>query len=199
MRKDCSFIPLPLPNDLLDDFGNTGYRTGLEDQPYYLYVGDIVERKGVNELIQVFSSPQWGYAHHLLLLVGRNIDPNIVSNIPTNIRYLGEKDAPLVAALMKQSKGVLLPTKSDLFPRTVLEALVCGCKVLATKQALSFGYHSKVINNLFLAENSEPESLLTALFELENSPLENNNYDFQRHRISVVLPLYKQIYSSLLS
>lgn len=104
-----------------------------EREKYFLYVGRIVEEKGVFHLIDIFSSRP--YKHMSLVLVGDGPEKNEAikrANGAKNIVFKGYINASKIPTLMKESLGVIVPSEwFDVQPNVVLESLLMKVPVIA--------------------------------------------------------------------
>ncbi len=101
-----------------------------------LFVGTIVQRKGVHELLEVWEELSGQFPRARLVLVGPQ-DPNeqhprllrIATSLPPNATYLGfRKDAQ---ELLAASDLFVLPSYGEAMPISISEAMMIGCPVVA--------------------------------------------------------------------
>lgn len=101
-----------------------------EDKFTFLFVGRIVQDKGINELAWAFKQLREKYENVRLLLVGRFEDEVDPVNAETrayiekclDIEYLGEQSGADLLACYAVSDCFVFPSYREGFPNTVLEA-----------------------------------------------------------------------------
>lgn len=115
-----------------------------------LFIGSIVERKGVDILVQAFVQASRKNDDLYLLMVGprtRNENPTIddqfVKNIEAvihdaglagRIQFLGlVQDRARLADLYRAADLFVFPSRNEGLPNVVLEAMACGLPVFVTK------------------------------------------------------------------
>ncbi len=106
------------------------------EQCILLFIGTIVQRKGVHELLEVWEELSGQFPQARLVLVGPQ-DPNeqhprltrIAESLPANTTYLGfRKDAQ---ELLAASDLFVLPSYGEAMPISISEAMMIGCPVVA--------------------------------------------------------------------
>ncbi|VAW76714.1 hypothetical protein MNBD_GAMMA12-3540 [hydrothermal vent metagenome] len=169
-------------------------------------VGALKEEKGFNCLIDSFSlfliaAP---YAHeYKLVIVGegllrntlqKQINDNGLSNF---VSLVGHKTVNELVDLYNESEIFVLSSISEGFPKVLLEAISCGCKIVSTKvgsvpEILSnYEYLVDVCNNDDLANKIVSISQLKYVF-FSNYYLEiKNRYEWDKVRET-----YESIYKA---
>ena len=100
-----------------------------------LYVGTLVKRKGVEYLIKSFVELAAGIT---LDIMGDGPDRRRLENLTktlkleNRIKFLGPQRQETVAKTLRERKIYVLPSLSEGFPITLLEALSSGCAVITT-------------------------------------------------------------------
>ncbi len=133
---------------------------------YFLYVGRIVEEKGVFRLIDIFSSRP--YRHMSLVLAGDGPEKNEAikrANGAKNIVFKGYVNASKIPTLMNESLGVIVPSEwFDVQPNVVLESLLMKVPVIAPNRQNFKEIINK--NSGFLYDSdSQLKKILTVLWE----------------------------------
>lgn len=99
----------------------------------YLFVGRLLEWKGLRELIAAFLQLQNRYA--VLWVAGEGPLKNEVANAVTlqsNVHYLGRLNGKTLIACYHASDIVVVPSYHDPWGLVVNEAMAAGCPVIAT-------------------------------------------------------------------
>lgn len=103
----------------------------------FIFVGHIIPAKGIFELIQA------------IIAIGQNINLTMVGPVEADIkkqlielaskkdygswlRLVGVKSKTEILDMMQRSHVLLLPSYTESFPNVILEAMACGCPVIAT-------------------------------------------------------------------
>lgn len=127
-----------------------------------IFVGRVTRQKGIIELFEAANSlPDVEF-----LIVGPADDPDIVFPEKSNIVVLGKKEHNEAIELMKQSDALILPSYSEGFPLSVLEAMSCGLPVIAT----NVGSISDMIGEAggVLTEKENPVQLVQAINSIKD-------------------------------
>lgn len=110
-----------------------------------LFVGAIRHCKGVDVLFEALRDPSLADPHVRLLVAGeplyegyrREVDwlkeRAVALGIAHRITWLGGRSPAEVAALMRQSSVVVLPSRAESFGAVLIEAMACGTPVVATR------------------------------------------------------------------
>jgi len=128
-------------------------------RPAAIFVGGLVPRKGIQDLVAAFRSPSLAGAE--LWVVGdgpgRWVE-NLRRQAPSNIIWLGRKTILETAALLGRAWCLVLPTRADTCPNVVKEARVIGLPVITTPCGGQVSYieHDR---NGFLVRPGEVERL----------------------------------------
>ena len=192
IRPNSKYMPIPIQFERLETNKDV-----KGNKKYCIYVGDITKRKGVDVILEIFSKKAHGYSKMDLLLIGRAVEPSLINEISSsNIKYLGEMKWEELTKLIKLSDCLLLPTKSDLFPRVVVEGLYLGVKVLTTNSAISFSLMHD-INNLYIAEGNNVKEILKCLNFTMKQNLKAANYPFDIHQLRNLSNKYEKYYDEL--
>lgn len=104
-------------------------------------VGSLKNEKGFKFLIEAFNEMLNENIHlneYKLIIVGEgllryDLNKQIISaNMNNNISLIGHLDRSDIINLYNESELFVLSSISEGFPKVVLEAMACGCKIVAT-------------------------------------------------------------------
>jgi glycosyltransferase involved in cell wall biosynthesis len=125
-----------------------------------LFLGTIGLRKGMARLLEAMRLLD-GQGVQLTLAGPSELDPQAWAGAP-NIRWLGPVPRSQVSALYARAHAMILPTLSDGFAITQLEALAHGCPVIASR------FCGEVVTpglNGWLLSSLEPEAIAATITE----------------------------------
>jgi len=102
-----------------------------------LFVGHLIPRKAILELIEAYSKMQYLNKTKLLIVGNGELQNEVIHkinslNLNDDAILLGVKSHIEIAKLMNESTILCLPSYSEGTPNVVLEALSCGLPVVAT-------------------------------------------------------------------
>ncbi|WP_342872220.1 glycosyltransferase family 4 protein [Psychroserpens sp. AS72] len=148
-----------LPNSVKD------YSTSLEhintSKNNFLYVGRLHRSKGIDVLIQSFALALKKFPNIQLSIIGHGaileelMELTSVLGVSNNITFLGEKNKKDVLEAYKESYCTIIPSNSEAFGFTVIEAMSVGTCVI--------GANNTGIKEIIIPEESG------LLFETGNS------------------------------
>lgn len=109
-----------------------------ERKKQFVTVGRLEPQKGLFYLLDAFKIFLNSNPDYNLVLIGQGqlkqelIDYCLQINIKDNVQFLGQKDRAEVIRYYNESEVFVLSSLWEGFPKVVLEAMSCGCKVIAT-------------------------------------------------------------------
>jgi glycosyltransferase involved in cell wall biosynthesis len=105
---------------------------GPEDVPVAIYVGRLVESKGVKALIAAQRRVHAATGARLAVVGGGPLATPLRSTAPSGVSFLGPRQPAEVAALLRGADLAVVPSLDEPWGTVVLEALACGCPVVAS-------------------------------------------------------------------
>lgn len=168
-----------------------------DDMPYLLFVGQLLERKSIIEVIDAFNIFVKKYPDFHLVLVGRNMVGELIEekiNKNKNIIHIKPVPREKVVALMQLAEMIVQPSRVEGIPRVSLEALSLGKKVLLPPCVPEFV--SK--NEIFSIKHVTTSEIVNAMFRI----YETNDvpkYDLSVHNPSESLKVLHDVYIKTLS
>lgn len=144
-------------------------------------VGSLKKEKAFDVLIEALSKLP---SPHKTAIAG---DGNLKSNLEelakanhVNVNFMGHQNREKVEELYSKSMVFVLSSRSEGFPKVLLEALRSGCRVVATdvgsvKEVLGESYP-------YICEPDNPIALSEAIQGIIN----DNSFDFNEHRENTI-------------
>ena len=135
------------------------------------FVGGLNAHKGVPLILDALQILPYSVHIHTLHFVGDG--PNrkeyeaLADQLNLNIQFHGFLAKPEVHEILRQSHALLLPSKSEGFPKVVGEAMAYGCVPIVSKVSCIQDYITNGDNG-FLLESLAPQSLVNCLNQLAN-------------------------------
>lgn len=150
-RYGSKFNFITIPNGIDTDYFKP--LVDVKKKGYVLYVGRLLRRKGVDNLIEASKLlPEIdfkfiGKGHLSKEIKGKNLEYlGFVDNLP---RYYNEATV------------CIFPSNSENYPLVGLEAMACGTPIITT--SVGFSEYVNSGNNGIILENNSPESIASAI------------------------------------
>lgn len=105
------------------------FPVGLGDEGYVLFVGRLMTAKGID--IAVEAAERVG--RKLLVAGAGPLESTLRARAPNHVKLLGNVSETDVARLYRGASVCVLPSQSEGYPLTVLEALSSGSPVISTQ------------------------------------------------------------------
>lgn len=144
---------------------------GIDDKAVVIaYAGRLLPEKGIPQLLKAFTAVRKKYKNIYLLLAGDGVLDTFVNEQKSeHIIPLGRRTLEEVLVLLAESDIFCLPSYSEGFSTSILEAIVCRCFVVTTerggaKETFPTGEYGMVI------KNNDVGLLTDALVKAVNSP-----------------------------
>ncbi|MFT4224759.1 glycosyltransferase family 4 protein [Dysgonomonas sp.] len=121
----------------------------VHNKSHFVVIGQLVPRKAIMELIDVFQSIEQEY--RLVIIGGGELEEKIKETInnTSRILYKGKMSPEEIQEELSNSDVLLLPSIFDGWGCTTNEAIVQGCRVIVSD---SSGSHSIIKKNRFLGQ-----------------------------------------------
>jgi glycosyltransferase involved in cell wall biosynthesis len=196
-EKKHSLVPNPVNLPKLVGKGDLEKIAPGVKPPFFLFVGQLLERKSISETLEAFALFQKEFSDFSFIVVGRNMLGNSIENrmgTIKNVSYLGALDRGQVLELMVLSEAVLQPSKVEGIPRVTLEALALGKKVLLPPCVPEFIQD----NALFSIQSVSIEEIFKALKRIAKTD-QLPTYDLSIHHPENSKKFLLDIYSTLLT
>lgn len=107
---------------------------GLDDTRLMVaFVGRFIPEKGVASLLEASKSNELAKFGAVFVMAGDGpLAPDVEKAQGDTLRWVGRLSAPDVSAFLQQADLLCLPTRSEGFSTTLLEAAACGCPAVVT-------------------------------------------------------------------
>lgn len=131
--RPCRVLPNPYDDELF-------YNDGSDRDRDILFVGRLVEEKGLMLLLEAFKLLS-NDGCHSLTIIGNGPQMSVaeefvrLSELGARVNFLGHQNAPCVADQMRRHRVLVVPSIWDEpFGLVVLEGLACGCRIVAANR-----------------------------------------------------------------
>lgn len=176
-----------------------------EKNPYAIFVGTLIPRKGIEDLVAAFGRMDVRYR---LKVIGRG-NAKYVRELQrrstNNIEWLGEQPLEEVQKEMSGASCLVLPTRADTSPNVVKEARVIGMPVITTRHGGQSSYVRDGEDGYFVDCGSIPELIaaITGLCQDKEQVLTMGRVGKQRYQNKLqaeataraFLSIYKKVLS----
>jgi glycosyltransferase involved in cell wall biosynthesis len=195
-----------IPNPVGSQFSNDDPQVGRE--AIVLGVGRLGPEKGFDLLIEAFAHVAQKHAEWSLVLAGEgpleeSLKDLAARRLPDGaVRFAGLVKHP--ERLYRRAGLFVMSSRFEGFPNALLEAMACGCAVIATDCP---GGTSEIVRhgiNGLLVPPDNAEELAQMLEQLLDDPAERNRLavgatqSTDRFRIAGILPLWEDCLSQVL-
>ncbi len=112
---------------------------GLRDEPVALFVGQLVARKGIRDLLDVWPAVRAALGDVTLAVVGEGEEAPAVRRLAatpeSGLVYLGRRDD--VPELLRAATVFVMPSANESFGCAVVEAMACGVPVVVGRTGIA--------------------------------------------------------------
>lgn len=157
-RQDINVAPMGV--DMSERFVPPA--TPVNNSSNLIFVGRLVESKGVGTLLQAFSLLAENYPELKLSILGDGPNKRVLVNqvktlgLDPRVVFHGSVSQDQLPAYYHQASIAILPSKSEGLGLVVVEALACGCAVIASDlPAIKDVITHKESGLLFETDNAE--------------------------------------------
>jgi len=132
--ENINLVPNPISNDFLDSVNSTPVLQE-RNRSTILFVGHVIQDKGIYELVEVVSKLK---PVHELRLIGpyeahvKDELLKLADKAQNKINFIGAQPTEVVIQEMARCGIFVLPSYSEGFPNVILEAMVSSCPIVAT-------------------------------------------------------------------
>jgi glycosyltransferase involved in cell wall biosynthesis len=140
----------------------------------FLFIGQLIQRKGIEYLLQACKILQsWGYETYELIVIGIGSQQEELATYSQqhslNVKWIGSVDYSSLGFYFQNADVFVLPSLEDTWGMVVLESMLFGKPVLCSRWA---GASEMIVDgaNGYLFEPKEPEELAKIMGHLINHP-----------------------------
>jgi len=130
----CTAIPNPIDTDAIRKAASLPTSGRLPDKPFVLGVGRLVPQKGFDLLIKAFCRSK-AASDHALVILGEGPERERLTRLIRDLRVEDKVRLPGSMAspppYMRAARCFVLSSRWEGWPNVVMEAMACGCPVIA--------------------------------------------------------------------
>lgn len=150
------------------------FRAELElDKDDFLvaFVGRLIPEKGISAIIEASRTSELSNRHVVFALAGDGpLADEVKAAEGHNLCWMGRLGKDDVSALLQQSDALCLPSRSEGFSTTLLEAGACGCPAVVTdiggaRELIPDEHYGTIIKSMAAS------SIIAAIVHLADDPL----------------------------
>jgi len=154
---------------------------GLQGKTILLFNGQIIERKGIFELISGFKILNKKHQNFVLLLIGKGqaekkLKKKIQIEKIKNIRFLGHLDYHKLPEYYSLADLFILPSEEEVWGLVINEAMACGLPILTNKTVGASSDLVKHGQNGYIMQICTGQEIVKGVdFIIQNGLIEKNN------------------------
>jgi glycosyltransferase involved in cell wall biosynthesis len=156
-----------------------------ERKNQFIFVGQIIHRKGIDILIKSFQNYKKNNGKWSLRIIGSKSWDDQFGIIDNNIKYSPFLQPEEIALEMSNSKCFVLPSREDHWATVVHEATRCGLPLLLTKTVGAFEDLLEQDKNGFLIQKNNSSSLEQLMHNIELLDNENKLHHFHNKSLEL--------------
>jgi glycosyltransferase involved in cell wall biosynthesis len=149
-----------------DSFAPGSIAGGPHNPIRVLFAGQIAHRKGVRLLVETM---RFMGRSARAALYGVMVSPEVLTGAPENMIWCGSRSTPELAAAMRTSDVLVLPSIEDSSGLVVTEALASGLPVVTTTTTGASRFVTPGVNG-YVLEAPDPKTLADALWSASRLP-----------------------------
>lgn len=208
---NCSKIEV-IPPGKDKEIYNHDVNRQFSDPFEFVYVGNLIARKGVDSLIKAFSLVVKDYPTTTLKIVGNGIERKNLEmlvaklNLKSNVIFLGFIENKNIHSVYKNAHVFVSMQREESFGQVFVEAMACGVPIITTE---TVGSRTIIGNNAFgiIVPQGDIEGFAKKMILLTKSKdlvkkmsgdarhFFENNYDWD----DVIIPKYLKVYKEVLN
>lgn len=145
-----------------------------DDPVRFVYVGDLIPRKGIDLLIRSFARLLQSVPDALLTLIGKGVDLEMLKSLAKElgcehaVLFPGNVPYESVPAEMVRHDVFILPSRLDVFGLVVAEAVACGLPVICSRYAGAA--NDMVKQNGFIVDPENLDEMVSAMEKMALNP-----------------------------
>ena len=135
------------------------------------FVGRLIPEKGISAIIEASRTSELSNRHVVFALAGDGpLADEVKAAEGPNLCWMGRLGKDDVSALLQQSDALCLPSRSEGFSTTLLEAGACGCPAVVTdiggaRELIPDEHYGTIIKSMAAS------SIIAAIVHLADDPL----------------------------
>lgn len=165
-------------------------RLGIVEEDFiYLFVGNVIKQKGIEELLQAFQQVKEQSSERVkLVIIGSRRDQNFIQSIQplvdSSVRFIDPLEQTNLVKWFQASDVFVLPSHIEGFGLVALEAIASGTPVIASRVG---GLVSLLENGAgHLVESQNSEALASEMLNALNTPKEQYYNDEAANEILLI-------------
>lgn len=179
-----------------------------ESDPFeVLFVGRLIERKGVDDLVRAFGDVAAAHPRARLVIAGSGPEGDSLEALAgaspggDRIRFLGRVDRAVLPDIYRKAGVFVIPSRTEGMPNVMLEAMASGLPIVCTPAAAS----GVIDGNGLFVEPGRPDTISAALEQYFADPLLRATHARKSRNLaeamswSSVATWYREVYERLLS